>query len=467
VSANLLLVEDDPLIRRSLASRLRKAGHRLHAVDTVADAGQAVLAEDFDAILVDYRLPDGTGFEVMEKVEQRQAGTPCLMLTAHGSIEHAVEAMSRGAFTYLRKPVDQDELEVQIDKALETSNLRRENRRLKRLRAPARGAQAFLGVSAAANTVRETIRQVAVSPARSILLQGESGTGKGLVARAIHEESERRDRSFVPITCSAVPDNLLESELFGHEPGAFTDARKRKMGLLEAADGGTLFLDEIGDMPAGLQAKLLGVLEERKFRRVGGLKEIEVDVRVVSATHRNLEVMVKEGGFRADLLYRLRVIPIRIPPLRERPEDIPLLAEHFAAELAAGWGRPAMHLASDAIKVLEGRSWPGNVRELRNAMERAAIFCRGNVGPEHLPAEARAGSPPLPAPAAGPDAALPAADFQTAKAAAVDSFERRFLSGALRRHHGNVSRAAREAGMHRQNLQKKLRRLGIDPEEFR
>jgi len=447
VSANLLLVEDDPLIRRSLSARLRKAGHRLHEVDNVADANQAVLTEDFDAVLVDFRLPDGTGFDVMEKVEQRQAGTPCLMLTAHGSIEHAVEAMSRGAFTYLRKPVDQDELEVQIRKALETSNLRRENRRLKRLRAPARGAQAFLGVSAAANTVRETIRQVALSPARSILLQGESGTGKGLVARAIHEESERADRSFVPITCSAVPDNLLESELFGHEPGAFTDARKRKMGLLEAADGGTLFLDEIGDMPPGLQAKLLGVLEERKFRRVGGLKEIEVDVRVVSATHRNLEVMVKQGEFRADLLYRLRVIPIRIPPLRERPDDIPLLAEHFAAELAAGWGRPAMHLASDAIKVLEGRAWPGNVRELRNAIERAVILSDG----DELPARSFGEDPTT----TEETVTLPAEGINIENL--VDDFVRR----ALDRCNGNQSAAARLLNMTRDQVRYRMQKMGL------
>ena len=243
MSANLLLVEDDPLIRRALSSRLRKAGHRIREVGDVRAASEAVRDEDFDAILVDYRLPDGTGFEVMQRVEERQQGTPCLMLTAHGSVEHAVEAMARGAFTYLRKPVDADELDVQLAKALETADLRKENRRLRRLRAPTKGAAAFLGVSSAADQVRMTIRQVAASPARSILLQGESGTGKGLVARAIHEESDRADRAFVPITCSAVPDNLLESELFGHDPGAFTDARKRKMGLLEAADWVTLLHD--------------------------------------------------------------------------------------------------------------------------------------------------------------------------------------------------------------------------------
>jgi len=447
VSANLLLVEDDPLIRRALSARLRKAGHRLQEVDTVAAADQAVNAEDFDAVLVDFRLPDGTGFDVMEKVEQRQHGTPCLMLTAHGSVEHAVEAMSRGAFTYLRKPVDADELEVQIKKALETVSLRRENRRLKRLRRPAQGAAAFLGVSRAANNVRETIRQVAQSPARSILLQGESGTGKGLVARALHEESARADRTFVPITCSAVPDNLLESELFGHEPGAFTDARKRKMGLLEAADGGTLFLDEIGDMPPGLQAKLLGVLEERKFRRVGGLKEIEVDVRVVSATHRHLETMVKEGQFRADLLYRLRVIPIVIPPLRERPEDIPVMANHFAAELAAGWGRASIHLTEDALHTLQGRMWPGNVRELRNAIERAVILAQGDALDAGVFGDEAAVS----------DSSIPLPPEGVVIENLVDSLVRR----ALERSNGNQSAAARLLGMTRDQVRYRMQKMGL------
>jgi len=447
VSANLLLVEDDPLIRRALATRLRKVGYRLREVDTVTDADQAVSAEDFDAVLVDYRLPDGTGFDVMEHVEQRQHGTPCLMLTAHGSVEHAVEAMSRGAFTYLRKPVDAEELEVQIKKALETAKLRQENRRLRRLRAPVGGAQSFLGVSLAANELRETIRQVAVSPARSILLLGESGTGKGLVARSIHEESERADRSFVPITCSAVPNNLLESELFGHEPGAFTDARKRKMGLLEAADGGTLFLDEIGDMPPGLQAKLLGVLEERKFRRVGGLKEIEVDVRVVSATHRNLEAMVKEGIFRADLLYRLRVIPIHIPPLRERPDDIPIIAEHFAAELAAGWGRPEMHMTTNALHALQGRTWPGNVRELRNAIERAVILSQGgelaakDFGEEVVTADATVPLPP--------------------EGINIENLVDDFVRRALDRSNGNQSAAARLLGMTRDQVRYRMQKMGL------
>ncbi len=446
-AANLLLVEDDPLIRRSLSSRLRRVGHRLREADTVAEADKAVNAEDFDAVLVDYRLPDGTGFDVMERVEARQQGVPCLMLTAHGSVEHAVEAMSRGAFTYLRKPVDANELEVQIKKALETADLRRENRSLKRLQAPGHGAAAFLGVSETAQRLRQTVQQVALSPTRSVLLLGESGTGKGLVARAIHEESSRADKPFVPITCSAMPSNLLESELFGHEPGAFTDARKRKMGLLEAADGGTLFLDEIGDMPPGLQSKLLGVLEERKFRRLGGLKEIEVDVRVISATHRDLEAMVKEGNFRADLLYRLRVIPIVIPPLRDRPEDIPVIAEHFASELAAGWGRTDLHLSPEARQLLQQRSWAGNVRELRNAMERAVILAQSDTlegaafGEE---TSAEDGGFPLPP-----------------EGLSVDSLISDLVRRALERTSGNQSAAARLLGLTRDQIRYRMQKMGL------
>jgi DNA-binding NtrC family response regulator len=444
----MLLVEDDPLIRRSLSSRLRRSGHRVREVDTVDGARRALSAENFDAVLLDYRLPDGTGFDVMERVEQDQPGVPCLILTAHASVQHAVEAMRRGAFTYIEKPVDAETLEVQVSKALEARDLALENRKLRRLREPSRGARAFLGVSLAADRVRELIRRVAASPARAILVHGESGSGKGVVARAIHEESPRAERSFVPITCSAVPDNLLESELFGHEPGAFTDARKRKMGLLEAADKGTMFLDEIGDMPEGLQAKLLGVLEEHKFRRIGGLKEIEVDVRVVSATHRDLDELVKSGRFREDLLYRLRVIPIEIPPLRDRPEDIPILAAHFAREIAAGWGRKAPQIADDAMDVLRHRAWPGNVRELRNAIERAVILAKDEVLDV-----ATLGEEPAPQHAEN----VPFPDEGVSVEGLIDDMVRR----ALERTAGNQSAAARLLGMSRDQVRYRMQKLGL------
>jgi DNA-binding NtrC family response regulator len=453
VPGNLLLVEDDALIRRALVARLRAAGHRVKEADSVDAARRLLPTEPFDVVLLDYRLPDGTGFDLMTDVEARLPGVPVVMLTAHGTVEHAVEAMRRGAFTYVQKPVDPDELEAHIAKAMETADLRRENRRLRRLNETGQGADAFLGVSPSASALRDQIRRVAQSPARAVLLEGESGTGKGLVARAIHEESARASRPFVPITCSAMPEPLLESELFGHEPGAFTDARKRKMGLVEAAEGGTLFLDEIGDMAPPLQAKLLGILEERRFRRIGGLQEIEADVRVVSATHRDLHVLVKEGRFREDLLYRLRVVPLRIPPLRERPGDIAVLAEHFVRQIAAGWGRPAMRVTAAAIEALEARAWPGNVRELRNAVERAVILAQG----EELGAadfrEETPGVRPEGDAAAGP--MLPPEGIK------LEDWTDALVRQALARSAGNQSAAARLLGMSRDQIRYRMQRLGL------
>ena len=450
--AHLLYVEDDPLIRRSLAGSLRAAGHRVREAGSVAAARAALSGEQLDALIVDYRLPDGTGFDVMALLEDRQAGVPVVMLTAHGSVEHAVEAMRRGAFTYVQKPVEPEQLEAHVQKALETADLRRENRRLKRLSEPGLGAAAFLGVSRLAVELREQMCRVAQSPARAVLLEGESGTGKGLVARAIHEESSRASRPFVPITCSAMPEQLLESELFGHEPGAFTDARRRKMGLLEAAEGGTLFLDEIGDMSPPLQAKMLGVLEERRFRRLGALQEIDVDVRVVSATHRDLRALVQEGRFREDLLYRLRVVPLKIPPLRERPEDIPVLAKHFAAQVSAGWGRQGLTLNAAALEALGRRAWPGNVRELRNAIERAVILARGSdVGREDVaeePGAAGVGAGAWKLPAQG----LKVEDL-------IDDFVRQ----ALERVAGNQSAAARLLGLSRDQVRYRMQKLGMLP----
>jgi DNA-binding NtrC family response regulator len=450
VGANLLFVEDDPLIRRALGARLRAAGHRVREADTVAGAKEALAAGSYDAVLVDYRLPDGTGFEVLAEMAQRQPGVPTLVLTGHASVELAVDAMRRGAFTYLEKPVDADALEVHLAKALETGDLRRENVRFRRLVEPGAGAEAIVGTSPAAQDLREQVRRVARSPARAVLLEGESGTGKGLVARAIHEESPRARHPFVAITCSAMPEALLESELFGHESGAFTDARRRKMGLVEAAEGGTLFLDEVGDMAGPLQAKLLGVLEERRFRRVGGLQETDVDVRVVSATHRDLRALVAEGKFREDLLYRLRVVPIRIPPLRERREDVRVLATRFLEAIAREWGRPALRLGASAAEALERRAWPGNVRELRNAVERAVILARGD---ELSAADFSEESVRSSAEPAGPT--LPAGGCRVEEV--VDDLVRQ----ALDRCEGNQSAAARLLGMTRDQVRYRMQRMGL------
>jgi DNA-binding NtrC family response regulator len=448
VPANLLLVEDDVLVRRSISSGLRSVGHRVREAESVALATRCLGAEAFDVVVVDYQLPDGTGFDVMAQVEEKHPGTPVLMVTAHASVDHAVESMRRGAFTYVQKPVEPGTLEAHVEKALETADLRRENQRLRRLAEPGQGVAALLGTSAAVRALREQVQRVAVSPVRAVLLEGESGTGKGLVARALHEESPRAARPFVSITCSAMPEQLLESELFGHEPGAFTDARKRKMGLLEAAQGGSLFLDEIGDMAPPLQAKLLGVLEDRRIRRLGGVQEIDVDVRVVSATHRDLRALTSQGRFREDLLYRLRVVPVRIPALRERAEDIPLLASHFASRIAAEWGRTAPRLSADAVAALTARSWPGNVRELRNAVERAVILARGD---ELSGADFREESDG----AKDDEAAvrLPSAGVN------VEDVVDELVRQAMARSGGNQSAAARLLGMSRDQVRYRMQRM--------
>ena len=446
-SKRLLLVEDDNLIRRSIANRLRRADYTVTEAENVAAGREAIESDRFDAILIDFVLPDGTGFDIMDHAADHLPGTPCVMLTAHASIDHAVEAMERGAFTYLQKPVEPEALVLQVARALETGALRTERKRARRLRPTKGGASAFLGSSKAAGEVREMIQRIGQSPARAVLLEGESGVGKGLVARAIHEESDRRDKPFVSLTCSAVPEHLLESELFGHEAGAFTDARKKKMGLLEAADGGTLFLDEIGDMPGGLQAKLLGVLEERTFRPVGGLRAIKVDLRVISATHRDLATMVREGSFREDLFYRLRVVPFLIPPLRDRVDDIPFLAQRFAEEIASGWGRPALALGDDARAALQRRNWPGNVRELRNSIERAVILARGDT----LRADDFVdSSAPIPGTVVLPPDGLD-----------IDRLIDELVERALERTGGNQSSAARLLGMSRDQIRYRMQKMGL------
>jgi len=450
---NLLFIEDDSLVRRSLANRLRAAGHRVREAGTLSAAKAVFAAERYDVVLLDYRLPDGTGFDLMDDMAVELPNVPVVMLTAHGTVDHAVEAMRRGAYTYVQKPVEADELNAHITRAMEVTVQRRETAQSGRRMESGRGADAFLGTSPGATALREQIRRIAGSPVRAVLLEGESGAGKGLVARAIHEESERAAKPFVSITCSAIPEPLLESELFGHESGAFTDARKRKMGLVEAAEGGTLFLDEIGDMAPPLQAKVLGILEDHRFRRVGGLQEIESDVRVISATHRDLRAYVKDGRFREDLLFRLRVVPLRIPPLRDRLEDIPLLAEHFVRQLAVGWGRPALKLPGEALDVLARRPWPGNVRELRNAVERAVILA---TGPDLEASSFREDSPAAQPP--DDDASDPVLPCGGIK---IEEWTDALVRKALRRSQGNQSAAARLLGMSRDQIRYRMQRLGL------
>jgi two-component system response regulator AtoC len=381
----ILIVEDEKLIRWSLRQRFQEEGYIVEDAETGAE-GLAKLAHAiFDLVMLDYKLPDMTGLDVLRKIREEDSDVVILMMTAFSNVENAVEAMRLGAFDYISKPFKMDALMVTINKALETTQLKREVRDLRAQMHKRFGFDRILGRCAAMVKLFELIRDVAASGASTVFLRGESGTGKDLVAKAIHYNFDRANRPFMNITCTAITESLLESELFGHERGAFTDAKALKKGLLELSDGGTVFLDEVGDMPAPLQAKLLRFLEEKTFRRVGGVQDIEVDVRIIAATNRDVNKLLENGKFREDLYYRLNIIPIELPPLRERGEDIRLLAEYFIDVFAREFRREVKGLTPGAVEKLMSYNWPGNVRELRNIIERAVLLVKTDyIGPDDL-----------------------------------------------------------------------------------
>jgi two-component system, NtrC family, nitrogen regulation response regulator NtrX len=457
--ARVLIVEDERAIRLALSGLLGRAGHEVEQAET----GRAALAhladQAFDLVLTDLALGAGaSGMDVLREAKRLQPETPVVMITAHGNEKIAVEAMKLGAEDYVPKPFDNDEIRLVIARCLERTRLAREHRLLRARVEREFGFENLLGSGAAMRRVFETIQKVAETDL-TVLVRGESGTGKELVAQALHERSARRERPFVAVNCAAISRELVESELFGHEKGAFTGADARRVGRFEAADGGTIFLDEIGDMASETHAKVLRVLQERAFERVGGTRPIAVDVRVVAATHRDLESEVAAGRFREDLYYRLRVVEVHLPPLRERLEDVPALVERFLAQVAERHGRPRRAIAPAALAHLARYEWPGNVRELRNAVERAAVLASGEtVGVDDLVLEHTP---------SGACASAESATFGEAKRRAVESFERGFLLRALRAHGGNVSRTAEAIGMVRQSLQQKIRELGLRDEEWR
>jgi DNA-binding NtrC family response regulator len=371
--ATLLIVDDEELVRWSLRERLLKDGYTVLESGSVAGAIEK-LTPAVDLVLLDHRLPDGDGLTLLRQIKELSPDTLVILMTAFSTVENAVAAMKHGAYHYLNKPFNLDDVSAIVEKALETSRLRREVRLLRGSQSRDYGFDAIIGSSPAMVQAKSLLERIAASPATTVLLTGETGTGKDLVAKSIHYNSDRAARPFVNITCSALPEQLLESELFGHERGAFTDARQQKRGLLETADGGTVFLDEIGEMTPGLQAKLLRFLEERTFKRVGGLNDIRVDVRVIAATNRSLEDEVKAGRFREDLFYRLQVMPVRLPPLRERVGDIRLLVAHYIDRYNREFRKHVRGLLPAAQALLDQYRWPGNVRELRNAIERAMLL---------------------------------------------------------------------------------------------
>ena len=383
----IMVVDDEHLIRWSLEQNLKKQGYDVCTAGTGEDALRLAREEQPELVLLDYHLPGINGLEVLQRLKEIDEDIPVIMVTAQGGLETAVNTMRHGAYDYINKPFNLDEMAIVIRKALENSDLRREVVQL-RSEHKKQGPPKILGNSKHMKNVLEMMAKVAKSDASTVLVQGESGTGKELVAKWIHYESARAEKPFVAINCAAVPSTLLESELFGHEKGAFTDAKSSKKGLFELADGGTVFLDEIGDMEVGMQAKLLRFLEDRTFRRIGGAKVIPVDVRIISATNKDLLKAIEEKVFRNDLYYRLQVIPIFLPSLRERKEDIIVLVNHFMETFAREFNKPIKGISSMAEKLLVEYDWPGNIRELKNVVERAIILGNDeNLLLENLPLE--------------------------------------------------------------------------------
>ena len=448
-SAVILIVDDEAQVRWSLRERLTAEGHDIVEAGLSSEALERLAAIDsVDLVLLDYRLPDGDGLTVLKRIKQASPEIQVILMTAFSSVDTAVEGMKLGAYHYFNKPFNLDEVAMLVEKALETSQLRREVRALRSSQGREYAFDAIIGSSPAMQAIKALLARVATSPASTVLLTGETGTGKDLAAKSIHYNSDRARRPFVTITMSALPEELLESELFGHERGAFTDARQQKRGLLETADGGTVFLDEIGEMTAGLPAKLLRFLEEKTFKRVGGLTDIRVDVRVIAATNRNLEEQVSHEKFREDLFYRLQVMPIALPPLRERPGDIPLLASYYVDLFNREFKRHVRGVSPDALKMLEHYQWPGNIRELRNAIERAMLLVeREWLEPGDFTTLTRSVTP---------------AEFKLpAEGISLDEVERQLLVQALERSGGNQTQAGQLLGINRDQVRYRIEKFGL------
>ena len=470
MAATVLIVDDQPTIRKSLRHLLERKGYRACEAESGAMALQTAQAEEPEVILLDLKLPDGDGLEVLERLQGVCPEAAVILLTGHASVEVAVTAIKKGAEDFLEKdPSSLEVTEVRVEKALEMLKLRRENRYY-RYQAHGRSPAQIPGNSAVMREIHAMVDLLAKAPQTTVLVQGESGSGKELVARAIHYRSARADKPFLEINCAGLSEHLLESELFGHERGAFTDAKALKRGLMEIADGGSLFLDEIGDMPLAIQPKFLRVLENRAFRRVGGTRDISVDVRVITASNKDLSSLVENKTFREDLYYRLKVMPLTVPPLRDRGDDILFLAELFVQEFNGMLKKRIRGFTPEAQQVLLAYSWPGNVRELRNVTERGMILCPGEIIPVPcLPVEiqqlAGAVSPspllvtpeePAQTPTETPEANRPPGALGT-----LEDMEQRHIREVLVSVSGNRSQAARVLGISRSTLQDKIRRYGL------
>ncbi|HEY2775024.1 MAG TPA: sigma-54 dependent transcriptional regulator [Candidatus Binatia bacterium] len=451
----ILVVDDERAMQIALRGLLTKEGYSVETAGSGEEAVRRIEGGDFHLVITDLALGGISGLQVLEAARFVDPDVAVLMITAYGSEKIAVQAMKTGAADYIPKPFDNDEMRAVVARLMDTARLRREHRRLLSEVQSRYGPDQIVGRSPAMLRLFESIEKVADTDV-TVLVRGASGTGKELVANALHYRSPRRSRPFIKVNCAAFSRELVESELFGHERGAFTGAIGRREGKFEAADRGTLFLDEVGDMPPETQAKILRVIQEKELERVGGNEAIAVDVRLIAATHRNLEELVADGRFRSDLYYRLRVVELVVPSLAERREDIPLLIQKFLTDAAERFHRPVKPLSGEALRACMNAAWPGNIRELRSAVEKALLLAAG----EEITSEDLFGK--TVADGTAVDVASLPTTFRDAKQRIVDDFERSFLVAALARNGGNISRTAEEIGMYRQNLQQKIRELGLE-----
>jgi len=467
----ILVVDDEPNLRRVLSAQLARDGYDVHTAED-GEAGLRVLAEHhIDLVITDLRMPKIDGMELLRRAVELDAELPVVMITAHGTVDNAVEALKTGAFDYITKPFDQAEVRTIVRKALRTRDLSSaEATRPAEAIAPSDVRYGIIGRSQGILDIYTILDRVADTPT-TVLITGESGTGKELVARALHENSSRRDKPFIKLNCAAIPRDLMESELFGYERGAFTGAVGSKPGRFELASAGTLFLDEVGNIPVEMQVKLLRALQEHEFERVGGIKTIRVDVRLVAATNSDLKREIAAGTFREDLYYRLNVVPIRLPALRARREDIPLLCGHFVEKFNARLKKSIKGLDSEAAQMLEVYPWPGNIRELENVIERAVLFCdRDLISTDDLPPEVRDVSDQPPAEvlaASTPTDAASSDGLKEQVKAAMSRLERDLIQKALDQTSGNVTHAARLLKISRKGLQLKMKELGLREKDER
>jgi two-component system, NtrC family, nitrogen regulation response regulator NtrX len=448
MAAKILIVDDESGIRESLSALLRDEGYQAEAVASGEACFEILEDRGFDLVLLDVWLPNQDGLEVLERIQRHDGAPMVVMISGHGNIETAVRATKLGAFDFIEKPLSLEKVMLVVRNALEYLRLEEENRRL---RAELEERHQILGSSVPMKALRQQIALTAPTTGR-VLIYGESGTGKELVARALHASSPRSSKPFVEVNCAAIPEELIESELFGHRKGSFTGASEDKVGKFQKADRGTLFLDEVGDMSLKTQSKVLRVLEEQRVEPVGSNVPVMVDVRVIAATNKKLEDEIARNAFREDLFYRLNVIPFNVPPLRERTEDIPILAAHFLSQYCEDYGKKQKEFSPAAMDVLLGYSWPGNVRELKNLVERLVIMCPSpRIEPHHLPPEFFRGAPKSPV--------KPYESLQEARSA----YEREFVLRKLEENRWNMTKAAQSLGLERSHLYRKMRSLGIAP----